>query len=138
MITQKWLQSEIEHALAGPTTRENVYDLSALITVLGYLSANQKGEPTPALNEHAAQPESEEARKKREAIILTAHSADLDTTPTITQIYDALDAVEVTTPTERTQARDAKTWAQIIGQKHRGGVGCDEHHPTQPPQTITK
>lgn len=55
-----------------------------------------------------------ELRELREAVLLTTHSADLDTIPTIEQIEDALGAVAVNTPEERKRVQDARTWGKII------------------------
>lgn len=115
MITRAWVQAEIEQALKGQNTRENVYDLAMLIIVLHYLD-DQSAAPVVTYA-NAATPESDDERKKREAIILTSYSANLDTKPTISQIYDALDAVEVPDIETQKKVRDAETWASILARE---------------------
>ena len=53
-------------------------------------------------------------KARRDAILLTAHSADLDKVPTLAEVEDALGAVVVNTPEERERANRVKTWAEII------------------------
>lgn len=103
-MTLAWVESEIEKAVQGGNVAKNVYDLAALLTVRDYLRA----EASPRAVE------SPEDRAKREAIILTAHSTDLDVIPTIGQVEAALGAVAVKTPDERKRVQDARTWAEII------------------------
>lgn len=97
--------------------RENVYDLSALITVLGYLEHHAAADLLqPGGYSMAAEPqEPEDERRRREAVVLTSYSADLNTRPQLEQIYDALDAVDVQTDEDYKKARDARTWADILG-----------------------
>lgn len=104
-MTLAWVESEIEQAANGPNTAKNVYDLAALIIVRDYLMGTATPQPAS---------ETEEQRRKREAVILTSHSADLDVVPTIGQIEEALGAVAISTPEERKRVKDAKTWASIL------------------------
>ena len=53
-------------------------------------------------------------KARRDAILLTAHSADLDKVPTLAEVEDALGAVVVNTPEERERANRVKTWAEIL------------------------
>ena len=117
MITESWVRAEIERAMAGQASRENVYDLSALITVLGYMTREAAdGTKEPSGQSMAAGPrKTEEERRTREAIILTNHSADLDTVPTLEQVMDALGEVRINDQEEEQTARDIRTWGQIIG-----------------------
>lgn len=106
-MTLAWVESEIEQAANGPNTAKNVYDLAALIIVRNYLMETASVKPVTAT-------ETEEQRRKREAVILTSHSADLDVVPTIGQIEEAIGAVAISTPDERKRVKDAKTWASIL------------------------
>lgn len=104
-MTLAWIESEIEQAANGPNTAKNVYDLAMLIIARDYFL--ETATPQPAA-------ETEEQRKRREAVILTSHSADLDVVPTIGQIEEAIGAVSISTPDERRRVKDAKTWASIL------------------------
>ncbi|MDD6078049.1 MAG: hypothetical protein PUB80_06425 [Clostridiales bacterium] len=105
-MTLTWVESQLEDALSGPNTAKNVYDAAALIIVRDAMrsaSAPSAAESTDA---------GEKAR--RDAILLTAHSADLDKVPTLAEVEDALGAVVVNTPEERERANRVKTWAEIL------------------------
>ena len=104
-MTLAWVEAEIEKAEQGGNTARNVYDLAALLIVRDHLRAAALPKNVP------------EDKGKRDAIILTSHSADLDVIPTIDQVEDALAAVVVSTPEERQRVMDAKTCAQIIREK---------------------
>lgn len=104
-MTLAWIEAEIEKAEQGGNNAKNVYDLAALLIVRDHLRV-------AALPKNAP-----DDKGRREAIILTSHSADLDMVPTIAQVENALDAVIVSTPEERQRVMDAKTWAQIIREK---------------------
>ena len=85
----------------GPNTAKNVYDAAALIIVRDAMraaSATSFSESTDA---------GEKAR--RDAVLLTAHSADLDKVPTLAEVEDALGAVVVNTPEERERANRVNT-----------------------------
>ena len=106
-MTLTWIESQLEDALSGPNTAKNVYDAAALIIVRDAMRA-------------ASAPSSVEStdsgeKARRDAILLTAHSADLDKVPTLAEVEDALGAVVVNTPEERERANRVKTWAEIIG-----------------------
>lgn len=62
--------------------------------------------------------ESADDKKRRDAVVLMTHSADLDTVPTIQQVETALHSISVNTPEERKRVQNAKKWAQIISQKN--------------------
>ena len=105
-VTLTWIESQLEDALSGPNTAKNVYDAAALIIVRDAMrsaSAQSASESTDA---------GEKAR--RDAVLLTAHSADLDKVPTLAEVEDALGAVVVNTPEERERANRVKTWAEIL------------------------
>ena len=69
-------------------------------------------QPTSAPSAYESTDAGEKAR--RDAILLTAHSADLDKVPTLAEVEDALGAVVVNTPEERERANRVKTWAEIL------------------------
>lgn len=106
-MTLAWVEAEIEKAEQGGNNAKNVYDLAALLIVRDHLRAATSPKAVPV----------QEDRAKRDAIVLTSHSADLDVVPTIAQVEEALGAVIVSTPEERQRVQDAKTWAQIIRDK---------------------
>ena len=106
-MTLTWIESQLEDALSGPNTAKNVYDAAALIIVRDAMRA------ASAPSASGSPDTGEKAR--RDAIMLTAHSADLDKVPTLAEVEDALGAVVVNTPEERERANRVKTWAEIIG-----------------------
>ena len=95
-----------EDALNGTNTAKNVYDAAALIIVRDAMRSAASDKDAPA--------ESMEDSRKREAIVLTAHSANLDVVPTLEQAEQALTAVAVNTPEERDRVYRARTWAEIL------------------------
>lgn len=106
-VTLTWIESQLEDALSGPNTAKNVYDAAALIIVRDAMRAASA--PSAAGNSDTGD------KARRDAILLTAHSADLDKVPTLAEVEDALGAVVVNTPEERERANRVKTWAEIIG-----------------------
>lgn len=66
--------------------------------------------------EYSEASEPKEDKQKRDAVLLTAYSADLDTVPTIEQIDAALGSVMVNTKEERQKVKDMRTWRNIISQ----------------------
>ena len=106
-VTLTWIESQLEDALSGPNTAKNVYDAAALIIVRDAMRAASA--PSAAESTDAGE------KARRDAILLTAHSADLDKVPTLAEVEDALGAVVVNTPEERERANRVKTWAEIIG-----------------------
>lgn len=92
---------------------QNIRDLAALITVREYLATRS----APKADAQSVQ-ESADDKKRRDAVVLMTHSADLDTVPTIQQVETALHSISVNTPEERKRVQDAKKWAQIISQKN--------------------
>lgn len=90
-----------------------IRDLAALITVREYLATRS----APKADAQSVQ-ESADDKKRRDAVVLMTHSADLDTVPTIQQVETALHSISVNTPEERKRVQDAKKWAQIISQKN--------------------
>ena len=106
-VTLTWIESQLEDALNGPNTAKNVYDAAALIIVRDAMRA--------ASAPSAAESTDVGEKARRDAILLTAHSADLDKVPTLAEVEDALGAVVVNTPEERERANRVKTWAGIIG-----------------------
>ena len=105
-MTLTWIESQLEDALSGPNTAKNVYDAAALIIVRDAMRAASA--PSAAESTDAGE------KARRDAILLTAHSADLDKVPTLAEVEDALGAVVVNTPEERDRANRVKTWAEII------------------------
>ena len=105
-VTLTWIESQLEDALSGPNTAKNVYDAAALIIVRDAMRAASD----PSASESADTGE----KARRDAILLTAHSADLDKVPTLAEVEDALGAVVVNTPEERDRANRVKTWAEIL------------------------
>lgn len=91
----------------------NQLQQAALITVREYLSTRS----APKVDAQSVQ-ESADDKKRRDAVVLMTHSADLDTVPTIQQVETALQSISVNTPEERKRVQDAKKWAQIISQKN--------------------
>ena len=105
-MTLPWIESQIEETLAAANTPKNVYDLAMLLICRDEMRKRAaESEATPS-----------EDDSKRQAIVLTSHSADLDTTPTLEQIEDALGAVPIHNRAQQKRARDARTWAQIIAE----------------------
>lgn len=98
-MTLAWIESEIEKTMQEGNSARAVYDLAALVTVRDYLQR---------------QGQAADSAKHREAVALTAYSADLRKVPTINQVEDALGAVALNTPEERRRAVDMRTWAEII------------------------
>ena len=113
MLSLAWVEHELEMAINGPSTPQNARDCALLFILRDNLRAIYQPE------EAEEKPKSEEKEKEshRQAVLLTAHSARLDTVPTITEIEDAIGAVSVNTKEEKRRMQDAKTWAGIIGQK---------------------
>ena len=105
-VTLTWIESQLEDALSGPNTAKNVYDAAALIIVRDAMRASS----VPSASGSADTGE----KARRDAILLTAHSADLDKVPTLAEVEDALGAVVVNTPEERDRANRVKTWAEIL------------------------
>ena len=105
-MTLSWIESQLEDALNGANTAKNVYDAAALIIVRDAMRSASSDKDAPA--------ESKEDARKREAIVLTAHSANLDVVPTLEQAEQTLAAVAVNTPEERDRVNRARTWAEII------------------------
>ena len=101
-----WIESQLEDALSGPNTAKNVYDAAALIIVRDAMRAASA--PSAAGSADTGE------KARRDAILLTAHSADLDKVPTLAEVEDALGAVVVNTPEERERAERVKTWAEIL------------------------
>lgn len=104
-MTLSWIESQLEDALKSANSAKNVYDAAALIIVRDEMRA-------AAANTDPQSREDDTA--KRDAIVLTAHSTNLDTIPTLEQAEKALAAVVVNTPEERDRVQRAKTWAEIL------------------------
>ena len=105
-VTLTWIESQLEDAMSGPNTAKNVYDAAALIIVRDAMRAASA--PSAAESTDAGE------KARRDAVLLTAHSADLDKVPTLAEVEDALGAVVVNTPEERERANRVKTWAEIL------------------------
>lgn len=113
MVTLTWVDGQIEKAIEEGNNPQNIRDLAALITVREYLATRS----APKADAQSVQ-ESADDKKRRDAVVLMTHSADLDTVPTIQQVETALQSISVNTPEERKRVQDAKKWAQIISQKN--------------------
>lgn len=113
MLSLPWVEHELELAIRGPNTPQNARDCALLFILRDHLMALYAPDE-PAQQEQQPEKESE---KQRQAVLLTAHSARLDTVPTIAQIEDAIGAVAANTREEKRRMQDAKTWASIIGKK---------------------
>ena len=105
-MTLTWIESQLEDALSGPNTAKNVYDAAALIIVRDAMRAASATSASGSADTGG--------KARRDAILLTAHSADLDKVPTLAEVEDALGAVVVNTPEERERANRVKTWAEIL------------------------
>ena len=105
-VTLTWIESQLEDALSGPNTAKNVYEAAALIIVRDAMRA--------ASAQSSVESTDSGEKARRDAILLTAHSADLDKVPTLAEVEDALGAVVVNTPEERERANRVKTWAEIL------------------------
>ena len=105
-MTLTWIESQLEDTLSGPNTAKNVYDAAALIIVRDAMRAASA--PSAAVSADTGE------KARRDAILLTAHAADLDKVPTLAEVEDALGAVVVNTPEERERANRVKTWAEIL------------------------
>lgn len=112
MVTLTWIDGQIEKAIEEGNNPQNIRDLAALITVKEFLTA--RSAPKDDQRENDKAPESIDERKRRDAVVLMTHSADLDTVPTIQQVETALQSISVNTPAERQRLKDAKKWSQII------------------------
>ena len=113
MLSLAWVEHELELAINGPTTPQNARDCALLFILRDHLREVYE----PPEPERKEEPPQKENDSKRQAVLRTAHSARLDTVPTIAQIDDAIGAVSVNTRVEKRRVQDAKTWAGIIGQK---------------------
>lgn len=108
MLSLAWVEHELELAINGPNTPQNARDCALLFILRDHLKA---------MNEPEKAEEKKQDSTHRQAVLLTAHSAHLDSVPTLTQIEDAIGAIAVSTPEEKKRAQDARTWAGIIGKK---------------------
>lgn len=108
-MTIAWIQAQIEETLRAENSAKNVYDLAMLCICRDEFQ--RRAAPDDG---YATASEPPEDKSKRDAVLLTAYSADLDTVPTIEQIDAALGAVAVNTPEERQRVRDLRTWRDII------------------------
>ena len=113
MLSLAWVEHELELAINGPNTPQNARDCALLFILRDHLREIYE----PQEPERKEEPPKKENDSKRQAVLLTAHSARLDTVPTIAQIEDAIGTVSVNTREEKRRMQDARTWADIIGQK---------------------
>ena len=81
MVTLTWIDGQIEKAIEEGNNPQNIRDLAALITVREYLATRS----APKADAQSVQ-ESADDKKRRDAVVLMTHSADLDTVPTIQQV----------------------------------------------------
>ena len=113
MVTLTWIDGQIEKAIEEGLVGSEMCIRDRLITVREYLATRS----APKADAQSVQ-ESADDKKRRDAVVLMTHSADLDTVPTIQQVETALHSISVNTPEERKRVQDAKKWAQIISQKN--------------------
>lgn len=113
MVTLTWIDGQIEKAIEEGNNPQNIRDLAALITVKEFLTTRSSLKDDDSRKSEKAY-ESVDERKRRDAVVLMTHSADLDTVPTIQQVETALQSISVNTPAERQRLKDAKKWSQII------------------------
>lgn len=106
-MTLAWIEAQIEETLQGENNAKNVYDLGMLCLCRDEF----KRRAVPDTGYSAA---ADDEQKKRDAVVLTAYSADLDTVPTLEQIDSALGAYSVNTAEERERVKDMRTWREII------------------------
>lgn len=106
MPTLAWVEQEYVKALASANTPANLRDFALLCIARDHLRAD------------APPPRGEDEKEgKKNAVLLTAYSADLNTVPTLAQIEDGIGALAANTAEDRRRIEDAKTWAAIIGHK---------------------
>lgn len=103
MLSLAWVEHQIEEAINGENTPNNVRDFALLCIARDNLKALLT--PTEAQNK---------APQKR--VVLTNYSADLTKKPTLEDIDAAIFSLsEVAyTPEERQRLRDQKTWCDLM------------------------
>lgn len=109
-MTLAWIEAQIEETINAANSQKNVYDLAMLCICREEFA--RRAAPVPDYSQAAEPPEE---RRRREAVTLTAYSADLDSVPTLDQVDEAMGAVVVNSPEERERMNDLKTWRKIIG-----------------------
>ena len=105
-MTLPWVEAQIEETLRSENSAKNVYDLAMLCIARDELV--RRAAPEYSQN---AEPSD---KKRDDAVVLTAYSADLDTVPTIEQIDKALGSVSVRSREDRKRVQELKTWKDII------------------------
>lgn len=112
MVTLTWIDGQIEKAIEEGNNPQNIRDLAALITVREYLATRS----APKADAQSVQ-ESADDKKRRDAVALMTHSADLDTVPTIQQVETALHSISVNTPEERKACRMQRSGRRLSRRK---------------------
>lgn len=87
MLRLEWVEEEIERVKAGTCTMQTVRDYALLCIARDSLKGD-RGNPAP--------------------------QSDLDGTPTLSQVEQAIGAVVVNSDADRNRMRDAITWAKIL------------------------
>lgn len=87
MLRLEWVEEEIERVKAGTCTMQTVRDYALLCIARDNLKGDRSN-PDP--------------------------QSDLDGTPTLSQVEQALGAVVVNSDADRNRMRDAITWAKIL------------------------
>ena len=103
MLSLAWVEHQIEEAINGENTPNNVRDFALLCIAREYLKAAQT--PTEA-----------QSKAPSTRVVLTDYSADLNKIPKVEEIDAAIMSAAKTTytPEGREQLRDMKTWADIL------------------------
>lgn len=114
-MTLPWIEAQIEETLNAENSAKNVYDLAMLCICRDEMQRRA----APDVSEYA---EAAEDKKRRDAVVLTSYSADLDTVPTLEQIDSALGAYSVNTAEERERVKDMRTWREIIKSGKSSGM----------------
>lgn len=83
MVTLTWIDGQIEKAIEEGNNPQNIRDLAALITVREYLAARS----APKADAQSVQ-ESADDKRRRDAVVLMTHSADLETLLSMAEIAE--------------------------------------------------
>lgn len=103
MLSLSWVELQIEQAINGDNSPQNVRDFALLCIARDNLKALRT--PIEAKTEAPAR-----------RVVLTDYSADLTKVPKLEEIDEAIMSAAKTTytPEGRDQLRDMKTWADIL------------------------
>ena len=103
MLSLAWVELQLEQAINGDNSPQNVRDFALLCIARDNLKALQM--PAEAKTEAPAR-----------RVVLTDYCADLNKVPKLEEIDAAIFSAAETayTPIDRQHVRDQKTWADII------------------------